>query len=241
MDLANRSRRQKTLVAAVVTVVIAGATVAVIAATGGGSSSKGTAGSNGQAAQPALNGDLKVAVAYLGLPAAKLVEALRSGRTLAQVADSTPGRSATGLIDRIVATRTAALATAVEAGGLTAAQERAALASLHSRVATRVRRTGGYPGAVGRLPVRTQAAAAAYLGVRPARLRSELRAGRTLAQVAKATPGKSTSGLIAAIVADTKARLAASVAAGGLTPARETLLLANLQQRVAAEVNAGKP
>jgi hypothetical protein len=240
MDLANRSRRQKTLVAAVVAVVIAGATVAVIAATGG-SSSKGTAGGNGQAAQPALNGDLKVAVAYLGLPAAKLVEALRSGRTLAQVADSTPGRSATGLIDRIVATRTAALATAVKAGGLTAAQERAALASLHSRVAVRVRRAGGYPGAVGRLPVRTQAAAAAYLGVRPAKLRSELRAGRTLAQVAKATPGKSASGLIAAIVADTKARLATSVAAGGLTPAREKLLLANLQQRVAAEVNAGKP
>ena len=73
------------------------------------------------------------------------------------------------------------------------------------------------------------------------KLRSELRAGRTLAQVAKATPGKSASGLVAAIVADTKARLPASVAAGGLTPAREKLLLANLQQRVAAEGNAGKP
>jgi hypothetical protein len=240
MALANRSRRYKTLVAAVLAAVIAGATVAVIAATDGGSS-KGRAGRNGQAAQPAPSGDLKVAVAYLGLPAAKLLEELRSGRTLAQVADSTPGRSATGLIDQIVATRRAALATAVKAGGLTAAKERAALASLHSRVGTRVRRAGSYPGAVGRLPVRTLAAAAAYLGVSPARLRRELRAGRTLAQVAKATPGKSAAAMIAALVADTKARLSASVAAGGMTAAREKLLLANIEQRVAAEVNAGAP
>ncbi|HEV7586437.1 MAG TPA: hypothetical protein VGO14_11725 [Solirubrobacteraceae bacterium] len=243
MDLTTRSRRQKTLLAVAIGALIAGTIVAVIAATGDGGrkGSSATTGAGGQAGQPALNGDLKVAVAYLEVPPAKLLESLRSGRTLAQVADSTPGRSAKGLVDRIVATRKAALAAAVRAGGLKPAQESAALASLRTRVRTRVGRVGGYPSAVGRLSGRPSAAAAAYLGITQAKLRSQLRGGRTLAQLAHATPGRSASGLMAAIVADTKSRLAASVAAGGLTAAREKLLLANLEQRVAAEVRGGKP
>ena len=228
------------LVAEVLAALIAGATVAVVVAIDGGSSN-GTAPGSGQAAGPALSGDLKVAVAYLGLPASRLLESLRSGRTLAQLADATPGRSAAGLIDRIVASRRAALAGAVAAGGLTAAQEREALAGLHSRIGARVKRVGSYAGAVGHLPLRTQAAAAAYLGISSAKLRAELRGGRSLADVASATPGKSVGGLVAAIVAATKARIAASVAAGTLTAARQKLLLANLEQRVAAEVNAAKP
>ncbi|HEX4186628.1 MAG TPA: hypothetical protein VHY83_01905 [Solirubrobacteraceae bacterium] len=240
MKFADRSRRQKALVAAALAALVAGATVAVVAATDGGSSPS-TAPGNNQATAPVLSGDLKLAVTYLGVSGSGLLEALRSGRTLAQVADATPGRSATGLIDSIVAARKAALRSAVAAGGLTAAQERTALASLRSRVGTRVRRAGGYPGAVGRLPLRTQAAAAAYLGVSPAKLRAELRAGQSLAQVANATPGKSASGLIASIVADRKARIAAQVASGGLTAARQKLLVAKLEQRVAAEVNAARP
>jgi hypothetical protein len=243
MALPNRSRRQKTLAVVAAGAVIAGATVAVIAATDGGTSKSPSpiSDANGRAGQPALSGDLKAAVAYLGVSPAKLLQELRSGRTLAQVADSTPGRSAAGLVDQIVATRKAALAAAVRAGGLRPAQESAALASLRGRVRIRIARAGGYPVAVGRLGGRASAAAAAYLGVPRAQLRAELRAGRTLAAVAQATRGKSASGLIAAIVSGARLRLDASVAAGRLTAAREKLLLAMLERRVAAQVSSARP
>ena len=45
------------------------------------------------------------------------------------------------------------------------------------------------------------AAAATYLGTTKAELQTQLRTGKTLAQVAKATDGKSVSGLVSAIVA----------------------------------------
>ena len=239
MALYDRSPRQKLLAAVVALALIAGVTIAVIAATGGKTQKSPSTlkGASGGAGQPALNGDVKVAVAYLGVAPAKLLAELRSGRTLAQVADATPGRSAAGLVDRIVATRRAALAAAVKAGGLPPAQESAALASLRGRVSTRVARAGGYPSSVGRLAGRASAAAAAYLGMPQAQLRSELRSGRTPAQVAQTTRGKSVSGLIAAIIADTRSRLAASVTAGRLTATREQLLLANLERRVAAQVS----
>jgi hypothetical protein len=108
-------------------------------------------------------------------------------------------------------------------------------------VRIRVARAGGYPIAVGRLGGRASAAAAAYLGVPRAQLRAELRAGRTLAAVAQATRGKSASGLIAAIVSGARLRLDASVAAGRLTAAREKLLLAMLERRVAAQVSSARP
>jgi hypothetical protein len=245
MALSNRSRRQKTLIATAIAALIAGAIVAVVAATGSDhgtpKGSSALAGRNGQTRLPPLGGDLKLAVTYLGIDPAKLVEALRSGRTLAQVADATPGRSATGLIDRIVASRQAALAAAVRSGGLTAAQQKAALATLRGRVRVRVDRVGGYPSVVGRRPVRAPAAAAAYLAIGQAQLRTELRSGRTLAQLANGTPGRSARGMIEAIVAATKVRLAAAVAAGRLTQASERQMLANLQQRVAAEVQGSKP
>jgi hypothetical protein len=47
-------------------------------------------------------------------------------------------------------------------------------------------------------------AAAAYLGTTPAALKSELHSGKTLAQLAGATAGKSTTGLIDALVAAEK-------------------------------------
>lgn len=62
--------------------------------------------------------------------------------------------------------------------------------------------------------------AARYLGIAPARLRKELRSGKTLARLADATPGKSSAGLVDALVSARKQRLAAAVAAGRVTRAR---------------------
>jgi hypothetical protein len=83
-------------------------------------------------------------------------------------------------------------------------------------------------------------AAAAYLGLTEARLRSELETGKTLAQVAQAH-GKSVGGLIDALVADAKKHLDAAVAAGRLTQAQENEMLSGLRDRITNRVNSGAP
>ena len=83
-------------------------------------------------------------------------------------------------------------------------------------------------------------AAATYLGVTEAQLRSELESGKTLAQVAQAH-GKSVSGLVDALVADAKKELDAAVAAGRLTKAQETQILNGLRDRITNRVNSAKP
>jgi polyhydroxyalkanoate synthesis regulator phasin len=79
-------------------------------------------------------------------------------------------------------------------------------------------------------------AAAKYLGLTEAKLRTELESGKTLAQVAKAQ-NKSVDGLIAALKADAKQKLDAAVKAGRLTQAQETRMLADLDQRLGDFVN----
>jgi hypothetical protein len=79
-------------------------------------------------------------------------------------------------------------------------------------------------------------AAAKYLGLTEAKLRTELESGKTLAQVAKAQD-KSVDGLIAALKADAKQKLDAAVKAGRLTQAQETRMVADLDQRLGDFVN----
>jgi hypothetical protein len=72
--------------------------------------------------------------------------------------------------------------------------------------------------------------AATYLGLTQAKLMEQLRAGKTLADVAKAQ-GKTTDGLKAALVASEKKELAAAVTAGRLTQAQADEILANASTR----------
>jgi hypothetical protein len=81
------------------------------------------------------------------------------------------------------------------------------------------------------------AAAATYLGVSQADLLTSLQSGKTLAQVAAATSGKSVSGLIDALVAAEKTELAAAVKAGELTQAQADSMTTDLKARVTAKVN----
>jgi hypothetical protein len=111
------------------------------------------------------------------------------------------------------------------------------------------------------------AAAASYLGSSPAQLKSELRSGKSLAEIANATSGKSSQGLIealetadkqklaavaaslparitakvdrpgAGISAGKKAQLAKEVQAGSITQAQANARLSKLASRVAARVN----
>jgi hypothetical protein len=85
------------------------------------------------------------------------------------------------------------------------------------------------------------AVAATYLGVTEAQLRADLQSGTSLAAVVKATDGKSVDGLVAALVASEKERLAKAVADGKLTEAQQSQILASLDQRIADVVNGVRP
>ncbi len=80
-------------------------------------------------------------------------------------------------------------------------------------------------------------AAAGYLGLTEAQLRSELEGGKTLAQVAQAH-GKTANGLTDALVAAAKKRLDQAVAAGHLTQSQANEMLNGLRDRIGALVNS---
>ena len=184
-----------------------------------------------------------MAAGYLGLSMTQLSSELASGKTLAQIADATSGRSASGLSEALVGAHRAKLA--------------AAGAKLPQRVAAEITRAGGPGGAHRRnageriaalfaSPRSAGTVAAQYLGIAAPQLRSELRSGKTLAQVADATSGKSQVGLIAALESARRTRVAAAASAGRIPPAREAKRLARLHKRAEAFVQrsfagAGSP
>lgn len=79
-------------------------------------------------------------------------------------------------------------------------------------------------------------ATAAYLGTTPQQLVADLKSGQTLAQVAPS--GTSPAGLADAWLAAAKSRLDAAVAAGKLTSAQESDILARLAPKLTAWANA---
>ncbi len=75
-------------------------------------------------------------------------------------------------------------------------------------------------------------AAAQYLGVTETALRGDLRSGKSLAEIAGSTPGKSVAGLKAAVIAAVRARLDSAVSSGRITSAQEQQRLAALSSRI---------
>lgn len=80
--------------------------------------------------------------------------------------------------------------------------------------------------------------AADYLGLTPWQLKQQLRQGKSLADVANATTGKSASGLIDALSAAIKTKLDTKVAADRLSSTQEATILNNLTPKLTAFVNA---
>ena len=190
------------------------------------------------------NDDFAAAATYLGLSQSELQTALQSGKTLAQVANATSGKSSSGLIDALVAAEQTELEAAVTAGRLTQAQADQLTATLKTRFTNFVNGTmprfGGHGHGPGG-PGDDLAAAATYLGLSQSELQTALQSGKTLAQVANATSGKSSSGLIDALVAAEQTELQAAVTAGRLTQAQADALAANLKDRVTSMVNGVRP
>jgi predicted RNA-binding protein associated with RNAse of E/G family len=184
--------------------------------------------------------DLEAAASYLGLSTSDLLSQLQSGKTLAQIASATSGKSTAGLIAALVAHEKQELADAVKTGQLTQAQADQITATLTQRFTDLVNGTFS-PRGLGHGPGDDLEAAASYLGLSTSDLLTQLQSGKTLAQIASATSGKSTAGLIAALVAHEKQELADAVKAGRLTQAQADQVTATLTQRFTDLVNGAFP
>jgi hypothetical protein len=189
--------------------------------------------------------ELAAAATYLGITQAQLLTQLQSGKTLAQIADATSGKSAAGLIDALVAAETAELDAALKAGALTQAEHDQIVAGLKERftaMANNARPPQGPGFGHGHGPGGDDfAAAASYLGLTPAELAAQLQSGKTLAQVADATSGKSAAGLVDALVAHETTELDNALKAGTITQAQHDQMVAGLEDRVTAMVNHTRP
>jgi hypothetical protein len=83
-------------------------------------------------------------------------------------------------------------------------------------------------------------AAAAYLGLSAAQLRTDLFGGQTLAQIAK-SQGKTLDGLVTAMVAQVKKGLSAAVSNGVMTQAQADQIASRLQARLKDMANGVRP
>jgi hypothetical protein len=83
--------------------------------------------------------------------------------------------------------------------------------------------------------------AATYLGLTDAKLREQLQSGKSLADITKATSGKTVEGLKAAIKAASTTRLEQAVKDGKLTAAQKDKIVAELDAHIDDIVNATPP
>src|SRR5215213_534217 len=129
---------------------------------------------------------------------------------------------------------------AVTAGRLTQAQATELKARINSGEVPLVGLGGGHrghrggPGGIGHFA--ELQAAATYLGMTPAELRTAQENGKTLAAIAK-DKGKTVDGLVAAMVAAATKEVNAAVTAGTLTDAQRDRILSDLKARITERVN----
>jgi hypothetical protein len=199
-----------------------------------------------------LIAELDTAAAYLGVSEAELRQMLRDGKSLAEVATAR-GKSVDGLVSALVDTAKKQLDAAATAGRITPERKQALEADLEQRITELV--NGKLPafsahglrggpgfglGLLGLARSTLESATTEYLGLTEAQLESDLRSGKTLAQIAAAR-GKSATGLVSALVNAAKKQLDAQVAAGRLTRSQADELEATLEERVGDLVDSSLP
>lgn len=212
----------------------------------GGRGGPGGPGGPGSAGKAFLGDALATAAKYLGLDESDLRDKLESGQSLAAIAKA-QSKDLAGLEQAILDAAKADLDKAVAAKELTQSQADDILANLKSHIANVAngtlrfrgpdgqrgpRRAGPHVGAGKQL-----AAAATYLGLSESDLRTKLKAGDSLADVAKAQ-SKDVAGLQDAIVAAEKADLDKAVAAKKLTQSQADEILGAVKDHVGDLVDA---
>jgi hypothetical protein len=182
---------------------------------------------------------LTPAAGYLGIPLATLQSDLKGGKTLAEEATAM-GKTASGLIDAIVAAETKVLDAQNAAGWITDAQETNLVAAFKDQVTDLVNNGPGIPPAAKAMTGGPLQSAATYLGISVSDLLNDLTGGKTLAQEATAK-GKTVDGLVQAMLAPLKTKLDKSVADGDITAAQETTILNKATTALTNFVNNTKP
>jgi hypothetical protein len=86
-----------------------------------------------------------------------------------------------------------------------------------------------------------ETAAAKYLGIGASVLRGDRRGGKSLAEIAASTPGKSAAGLKEALLADAKSRLDAAVSTGRISSDAARARLAALTAHIQALLERKSP
>jgi hypothetical protein len=175
---------------------------------------------------------LTPAAAFLGVSPSTLQADLKGGKTLAQEATA-KSKTASALIDAIVASEKTVLDAENSAGWLTDAQETSVLAKLKDAITNLVNNGPPVPGTA---PAGPLAAAATYLGMTVSDLQAALTSGKTLADEA-AAESKTVDGLVQALLAPLKTALDQRVTAGDITAAQETTILNDQTTRLTDFVN----
>jgi hypothetical protein len=179
---------------------------------------------------PAGQSDIQVAAGYLGISTADLRQRLRSGLTLAQVADAGRGTSGAGLLSVLQQARAATLSRR----GLSSDKER-------ERLATITRGLERELGRARRGHSRELTLASGYLGIGAKTLLSRLASGESLAEIAEATAGKSRSGLIEALTGPRERRLRAASTSHQITAATAKMAIDAFRARTASDVDRKGP
>ena len=161
---------------------------------------------------------LSAAATYIGITTDQLRTELGTDKSLADVAVA-HGKTRDGLIQALVAADQTNISTFVDQKGVGA------------------QRGPGDRGVIGD----QFSVAATYLGTTTDDLRTKMQAGQTLAQIAAATSGKTRDGLVAALTADAKAKIAAAQTAGTITADQATELTNDLATRIANFVDNNRP
>jgi hypothetical protein len=198
--------------------------------------------------RPAIANEIAAAAKYLGLSEADLRTKLGDGQSLADVAKA-QSKDVAGLKTAILDAAKSDLDKAVADKKLTQSQADDLYAGLKSHIDDIVnadiqRHRFGGPGGPG--PAfgfgfgADTAAAAKYLGLDESALRTKLRAGQSLADVAKAQ-NKDVAGLKAALKAEITKQLDQAVKDGHLTQAQKTEMLAKIDARLDEIVNNTGP
>jgi hypothetical protein len=177
----------------------------------------------GQTTNNANNGGahtdyLSAAATYIGITEDQLRTELGTDKSLADVALA-HGKTRDGLIQALAAADQTSISTFVDQKGVGAQ---------------------GGPGDRGVIGDQFSVAAT-YLGTTTDDLRAKMQAGQTLAQIAAATSGKSRDGLVAALTADAKTKIAGAQTAGTITADQATQLTNDLATRIAEFVDNNRP
>jgi hypothetical protein len=187
-----------------------------------------------------LGDPFTAAADYLGVSEEQLKGELEGGASLAEIATE-HGKSVDGLEQALLDAAKAELDKSVAAGEITAAEEQQMLDKLHSLVGDFVNQKGNGAGPLPKPPLGDPIKAAAdYLGLSVDQLAEQLKAGKSLADVATAQ-GKSVAGLEQAVIEAAKADLDNAVAAGDVTADQEQQALDQLISQIDAFVNGSGP